>query len=191
MKQNLITKYFTLNNNITCNNTSINNYNNISNNLNKKIISKNTNVLIIYTDGACSNNGKKNAKAGIGIYIENMYNISEKLEGKQTNQRAELYAILKSLKIINIKNYDHVIIYTDSQYSINCITKWVNNWLKNNWKDKHNKLVKNKDLIESIYNIYKENNNIEFKHILAHTNLQDCHSIGNNKADLLARQAIN
>ena len=119
-----------------------------------------------------------------------MYSISEKLEGKQTNQRAELYAILKSLKIININDYNSIIIYTDSQYSINCITKWIKNWLKNNWKDKHNKPVKNRDLIEPIYNIYKTNNNIKFTHILAHTNLQDCHSLGNNKADMLARQAI-
>ena len=199
MQQNLITKYFNINNNttITTNttinttNTTINttsSNNNIIMNNNSNIIGKN--ILVIYTDGACSNNGKKNAKAGIGIYINNMYNISEKLQGKQTNQRAELYAILKSLKIININNYTSIIIYSDSQYSINCITKWIKNWIKNNWKDRHNKPVKNKDLIEPIYNIYKKYNNIKFKHILAHTNLQDCHSLGNNKADMLARKAI-
>ena len=119
-----------------------------------------------------------------------MYNISERLEGKQTNQRAELYAILKSLKLINNNIYNNIIIYTDSQYSINCITKWIKNWIKNGWKDKNNKPIKNKDLIEPIYNICKIKQNIQFKHILAHTNLQDCHSLGNNKADILARHAI-
>jgi len=210
MKQNPITKYFNIHNNTISNNTITNNTisnntisnNTISNTISNNTISNNTisnntisnntisNNILIYTDGACSNNGKKNAKAGIGIYIENMYNISERLHGKQTNQRAELYAILKSLKLINIKNYNNIIIYTDSQYSINCITKWIINWIKNDWKDKHNKNVKNKDLIEPIYNICKTNNNIKFKHILAHTNLLDCHSLGNNKADILARQAI-
>ena len=156
-----------------------------------KIIKNNKeNPIYIYTDGACKNNGKKNAIAGIGVYIKDICDISERIKGKQTNQRAELYAILKSLKIININDYTSIIIYTDSQYSINCITKWIKNWIKNNWKDKHNKPVKNKDLIEPIYNIYKTNNNIKFTHILAHTNLQDCHSLGNNKADMLARQAI-
>ena len=190
MQQNLITKYFNINNNTTNNTTNTTNTTNNTTNNNNNLNIIGNNILVIYTDGACSNNGKKNAKAGIGIYIDNMYSISEKLEGKQTNQRAELYAILKSLKIININDYTSIIIYTDSQYSINCITKWIKNWIKNNWKDKHNKPVKNKDLIEPIYNIYKTNNNIKFTHILAHTNLQDCHSLGNNKADMLARQAI-
>lgn len=204
MRQNLITKYLNINNNtiiskdntiISKDNPIISKNNIISNTISNTISNNNlniigNNILVIYTDGACSNNGKKNAKAGIGIYIDNMYSISEKLEGKQTNQRAELYAILKSLKIININDYTSIVIYTDSQYSINCITKWIKNWIKNNWKDKHNRPVKNKDLIEPIYNIYKTNNNIKFTHILAHTNLQDCHSLGNNKADMLARKSI-
>ena len=190
MKQNLITKYF-INTNNTNTNTNINNINNI-NNTNTNTNTNNTlPELIIYTDGACSNNGRKNAKAGIGIYIENMYNISEKLIGKQTNQRAELYAILKTLQLINIINYSNIIIYTDSQYSIDCITKWVKNWVRNKWLDKKNKPVKNKDLIEPIYNICKINSHIKFKHVLAHTNNNDCHSLGNSKADMLARKAIN
>ena len=148
------------------------------------------NELIIYTDGACSNNGKKNASAGIGIYSENLYNISEKLLGKQTNQRAELYAIYKALTLVDLSKYNNIIIYTDSKYSINCITVWIKNWIKNNWKDKNNKTIKNKDLIINIYNIYKKYSNIYFKHILAHTNNQDIHSIGNKNADILARKAI-
>ena len=194
MKQNLITSYFNIlfnnlqNNSHTILLNTLHNNNNNNNNNNKN--NKNNKNIIIYTDGACSNNGKKNAKAGIGIYIENMYDISEKLLGKQTNQRAELYAILKALQIININNYHNIIIYTDSQYSINCITKWIKNWIRNNWLDQKNKPVKNKDLIESIYNICKTNSHIIFKHVLAHTNATDNHSIGNSKADMLARKAI-
>ena len=49
---------------------------------NENIIVKNSKnekkTITIYTDGACKNNGKKNAIAGIGIYSENLYNISEK-----------------------------------------------------------------------------------------------------------------
>ena len=190
MKQNLITSYFNINNN-SYNTLSDDLHNIISVNTNKiNKINKINNTIIIYTDGACINNGKKNSKAGIGIYIENMYNISERLIGKQTNQRAELYAILKSLHIINIEDYKTIIIYTDSEYSINCITKWIKNWIRNNWQDKKNKPVKNKDLIEPIYNICKKNSHIIFKHILAHTNKTDCHSLGNSKADMLARQSI-
>ena len=142
--------------------------------------------ITIYTDGACSNNGKKNAAAGIGVYVENIYNISEKISGRQTNQRAELYAILKALNVININDYTKIIIYTDSLYSINCITKWIKTWIKNGWLDKKKHPIKNKDIIQSIYNIYNKYNHIHFIHVLAHTNNTDIHSIGNSKADALA-----
>ena len=42
----------------------------------------------IYTDGACINNGKKNAKAGIGIYIsENQKYPKELQDIKQIKER--------------------------------------------------------------------------------------------------------
>ena len=163
--------------------------------LNKNDIIINTNLnqkknITIYTDGACKNNGKKNAIAGIGVYSENVYNISEKIEGKQTNQRAELYAILKALELTKINDYNNVYIYTDSLYSINCITKWIYGWINNGWLDKKKKSIKNKDIIQQIYNIYKKYSNIHFIHIEAHTNKTDIHSLGNALADQLATQSI-
>ena len=148
------------------------------------------NNINIYTDGACINNGKKNAKAGIGIYISDDFTISEKLTGLPTNQRAELYAILKALLTIDILNYKNINIYTDSMYSINCITKWVKGWKKNGWKDSKKKDVKNKDLIDNIDKIYSKYNHIHFNHVEAHTNKTDIHSICNDKADKLARNSL-
>tara|TARA_Y100001958_G_C21025168_1_gene400225 strand:+ start:28 stop:558 length:531 start_codon:yes stop_codon:yes gene_type:complete len=156
-----------------------------------KIIKNNKeNPIYIYTDGACKNNGKKNAIAGIGVYIKDICDISERIKGKQTNQRAELYAILKALESINIKEYNPIYIYTDSQYSINCITKWIYGWLNNGWLDKKKHPIKNKDIIQSIYNIYKNYSYINFIHIEAHTNKTDIHSLGNSKADYLATHSI-
>jgi len=148
------------------------------------------NNINIYTDGACINNGKKNAKAGIGIYISDDFTISEKLIGLSTNQRAELYAILKALLVIDILNYKNINIYTDSMYSINCITKWVKGWKKNGWKDSKKKNVKNKDLIDNIDKIYSKYNHIHFNHVQAHTNKTDIHSICNDKADKLAGKSL-
>ena len=56
----------------------------------------------VYTDGACSNNGKDNALAGIGIFfgINDTRNVSKKIEGKQTNNTAELSAIIETYYII-------------------------------------------------------------------------------------------
>ena len=151
------------------------------------------NTIIIYTDGACSNNGSKLAKAGIGIHFSNRNKIkfddvSESLVAtdgnKVTNQRAELYAILKALRITK-EITNHIIIYTDSEYSINCVVRWFASWVSKNIVDEK----KNVDLIRPIHQYYRSNN-FEFRHIKSHTGLQDEHSLGNEMADKLATQCI-
>lgn len=147
----------------------------------------NDKVLYIYTDGACSNNGSSNSKCGIGVHFsDNNEDISEKMIiDNPTNNKAELLAILKALEIIDGINKE-IVIYTDSKYSINCIEVWYINWKKKN--ELNNK--KNIDIIEKIYPLYIKNK-VKFKHIYSHTNLTDTHSIGNFKADKLARDSIN
>ncbi|KAL7623840.1 hypothetical protein AAE478_005396 [Parahypoxylon ruwenzoriense] len=104
----------------------------------------------IYTDGSTLANGKPGAVAGIGVWfgIGDKRNISERLEGKvQTNQRAELTAILRALESVPIGQ--KIRIFTDSKYSLNCVTEWYKNWEKNGWRTKDG-LVKNRDLVEAI-----------------------------------------
>ena len=71
-------------------------------NIEKKDVVKFNPDYYVYTDGACSNNGKKNALSGIGIFfgIDDNRNISKKIEGKQTNNTAELSAIIETYYII-------------------------------------------------------------------------------------------
>src|SRR3954447_23560635 len=76
-------------------------------------------------------------------------NVSEALKGtRQTNQRAELTAFVRALDIAPL-NRD-VTIYTDSRYSIDCVTNWYKNWVRNKWMTAKNKPVENKDLIMDI-----------------------------------------
>ncbi|KAH0828478.1 hypothetical protein AYO21_00388 [Fonsecaea monophora] len=76
-------------------------------------------------------------------------NVSEALKGsKQTNQRAELTAILRALDIA--PRHREVTIYTDSKYSIDCVTNWYRNWKKNGWVNAKGKPVENKDLVMDI-----------------------------------------
>lgn len=143
------------------------------------------NEYLIFTDGSAYNNGKKNKiqYGGIGIYIhDTQEKFSEKLDGKITNNIAELKACIKAINIISIKSgFDNksgkidnkkIVIYTDSQYIINCTTKWYKNWVKNDWKRYNTKLkktqvVKNRDLIEKIYEQINKYN-IELRHVEAH-----------------------
>lgn len=141
----------------------------------------------IFTDGSCTNNGSEKAKAGIGVYFpENEYeNISEPFTNNPTNQRAELYAILKALTIIDIKKYEKINIYTDSMYSINSLTKWITKWIKTNFKN-----IKNTDIIIPIYDILKTTNKINFIHVRSHMKNDNIISVRNNIVDKLAKNGI-
>ena len=144
----------------------------------------------IYTDGACINNGRKGAKCSIGVHFSEkneliLKDISKVLSvPKPTNNIAELTAILESMKMIKGCIYSPVHIYTDSEYSLNVLTKWYPNWT-----DKDKKSKKNIPLIKETYDLYDQLPVFLF-HIKAHTNLQDVHSIGNAKADELATDAL-
>ena len=75
--------------------------------------------------------------------------MSEPLRGsKQTNQRAELTAVLRALEIA--PRHRDVTIFTDSKYSISCVTEWYKNWVLNKWLNSNRKPVENKDLIAEI-----------------------------------------
>jgi len=142
----------------------------------------------VYTDGACSKNGTRVASAGIGIYFgeNDQRNLSEKLIGKQTNNLAELTAIVKTHAIIrpDLLSSKKVAIVTDSEYAIKCVSTYGEKCYKQNW----NVDIPNKELVKIAYELYKDHsNNVRFIHIRAHTQKTDIHSIGNDQADKLAR----
>lgn len=145
----------------------------------------------VYTDGACVNNGKKNAKAGYGIYFgeNDKRNVSKRIIGKQTNNVAELTAIIETYKIIenDINSKMNIVIFTDSKYALKCVGSYGKKQELNDWKDD----IPNKELVKQIYTIYKGIKNVEFRHIRAHTGKEDIHSIGNDNADRLAVLSVN
>jgi ribonuclease HI len=165
----------------------------------KKQIIKIDHTLYIFTDGSSTNNGSKNSIAGYGVYIPEPTEIkiamSRKLPKGTTNNSAELKAILEALKLIkhmnlSTLNITNTIIVTDSEYAINCITKWCHKWIKQNWKSLSGNDVKNKELIQEIYPLYKKYK-ISFKHINSHTGKAGFFYEGNRIADELASGIIN
>ena len=87
--------------------------------------------------------------------LTNARNVSEPLAGTvQTNQRAELTAILRALEIT--PSHQPVRIVTDSQYSINCATVWAQSWERKGWKTASGEDVKNQDLVRGIRERVKE-----------------------------------
>lgn len=133
---------------------------------------------IIYTDG--SGRGNENS-CGFGVVIigKEKYEAYGKVprtvyKNDATNNVAELYAIYIALSLSNDSN---ILIKTDSNYSIDCCTVWIHEWLKTGRSN-----VDNYDLVYAIYNKMK-NRNIGFQYVEAHSGIEY-----NEKADQLANQ---
>lgn len=157
--------------------------------------------VVIYSDGSCYGNGKKNAVGGIGIYNETEEKYLQKkiiystFNMPVTNNICELYAIKVAIDIYATEE-NELLIISDSLYCINVFTKWVSNWEKNNWQKKGNKEILNLELIKDIYSKYKKYK-ISFKHINSHMEEpKDKNSkeyklwYGNYMADMLASNAM-
>lgn len=146
----------------------------------------------VYTDGACSKNGRPDAKAGIGIFFKehDSRNYCGRIEGKQTNNRAELIAILTAIKILKreIMAGCKINIYSDSTYAMRCCGEYGVKLHKKNWESKTP--IPNLELVQKAYEIFKRLENVELHYIAAHTGLQDAHSKGNEGADKLANYSI-
>nr|QBK91463.1 MAG: ribonuclease H [Pithovirus LCPAC302] len=141
---------------------SFTNMNDAKNYLNSGVSNENiTEKNAIYTDGSC-----KDDIGGYGIVINKEKEISGKvLIFPCTNQIAELYAIYQA--IIYCKNKDNITIYTDSKYSIGCLTEWHRRWEKNGWVNAKGNNVKNKILIKAILDISSDIS-VSYKHVKAH-----------------------
>ncbi len=122
--------------------------------------------IIIYTDGSSSGNP---GPGGWGVVYRDADQVFE-LGGsakRTTNNRMEMTAAIEALKAIQKGGYSTNVadqnktadvktinLYTDSQYLINGITKWIFGWLKNNWRTKTGEVL-NKDLWQELLELTK------------------------------------
>lgn len=100
--------------------------------------------VIIYTDGACTNNPGPGGYGIVLIHGEKRREISAGFR-RTTNNRMEVLAAIVALETLRIPC--RVTIYTDSQYLVNSIEKgWVNGWRAKGWKKADGKPAVNVDL---------------------------------------------
>ncbi len=140
--------------------------------------------IVIYTDGSSIGNP---GPGGLGIVMQ--YKDGDKIikqkeisEGYRltTNNRMELLAVIKALKMLNEKAKNLPIeIYTDSQYVSNAINNgWLYSWVQKNFKK-----VKNPDLWIELHKLLKQFKNISFHWVRGHNN-----NTLNERCDTLAKQ---
>lgn len=103
-------------------------------------------MIIYYTDGSCSPNP---GPGGFAV-IKNMEVFRHGFEDNSTNIRMEGRALLEALKD-EIEN--ECVIYTDSEFWINVITKWAPGWKANGWRKKGGE-IKNLDLVMELHATY-------------------------------------
>jgi ribonuclease HI len=150
----------------------------------------------VFTDGACSGNGKSGARAGFAVWFPEHPELgcAERVPTgeAQTNQRGELRAIHRAAEILDVKGYhdEDIIIYTDSEYSINCLTKWIPGWMSRNWKTTDGKDVLHQDLIRGACDLLAKFKSHRFVHVRAHTGGVDDLSKNNDIVDRMARGTL-
>lgn len=150
----------------------------------------------VFTDGACSGNGKQGARAGWGVWFPDNQSLSSfgrvPDDHPQTNNRAELLAISRAVNTIleKVGTEERVDIYSDSEYSIHCLTKWLPGWKAKGWKTATGTPVKNRDLIEDITTKLVKFPAYSFHHVRAHTGAGDEISKNNDIVDKMAQATL-
>ncbi len=136
----------------------------------------------IYTDGACSGNPGPGGWAAVLLYNGHRREISG-YAADTTNQRMELTAALKALKVL--KEPCRVRLYSDSAYLINAFLKnWFASWERNGWVTKGKTPVVNQDLWRELLSLSRKHE-VEWIKVKGHSDNEL-----NNRCDELAREAI-
>lgn len=154
---------------------------------NKPIIATSTKALKIYCDGACLNNPGKSG-SGLAVYNGGEFPIllHGDYEERGTNNTAELNALYKALLIASeAQSLDSISIFSDSKYSIDCVTKWAYGWKSKSWTKKGGE-IKNLEIIKLAHALYEDiKDKIDVQHVKAHCGIE-----GNELADRMAMQCI-
>jgi len=138
----------------------------------------------VYTDGSCLNNGKEDARAGVGIWWgqDHAMNLSQRVVGKrQTSNGAEIQAASLAIRQAMGAEISRLEVNTDSQYSINCAQS-MQKWKKNGWRTTTGQDVKNKgDLVQLDKLLSSGTITVKWNHVKGHTDIK-----GNIEAHRLA-----
>lgn len=137
----------------------------------------------LFTDGACSGN----PGPGGWAYILRHPASGREREGtgghpKTTNNRMELSSVIEGLKALDKPT--RVDLYSDSQYVINGLKEWMENWKKRGWRTANKKPVQNVDLWKQL-DALKGTHELAPHWVRGHNNHPE-----NERCDKLAVKAI-
>ena len=105
--------------------------------------------IVIFCDGASKGNPGPGGWGAIIVIGDRVTELGG-FDKHTTNNRMELRAAIEGLRVTNPEPAGERVVYTDSSYVINGITKWIHGWKKTGWKTKEKKPVVNQDLWQSL-----------------------------------------
>jgi len=141
-------------------------------------------LITVYTDGACMNNGKRNASCGGGVWAgpNNPLNGTIRVPGPdQSNQVGEIVAIIVVVASIPLSQPLQII--SDLKYTIDGLTSHLHSWENQGWIE-----IKNADFFKrAAYLLRRRTAPTYFKWVKGHDG-----NDGNEQSDRLAKEgAIN
>ncbi|RYP59199.1 hypothetical protein DL770_010250 [Monosporascus sp. CRB-9-2] len=127
---------------------------------------------LIYTDGACSNNGRAGARAGVGFAsccpgrgnTKGVVSFPLERQGpdgrprQPTSNRAELRAVIGALEWRNWyrEGWEALVIATDSAYVAHGAATWISTWVEMEWRKADGSEVANKDLWKRLLFLFRQ-----------------------------------
>ncbi|MDM7858726.1 ribonuclease HI [Thiopseudomonas acetoxidans] len=140
-----------------------------------------TDVVEIYTDGACKGNP---GPGGWGALLRYQGNEREIFGGEPatTNNRMELMAVIQALTAL--KRSCQVELTTDSKYVMQGVQQWLENWKARGWKTASKQPVKNQDLWQ-LLDEQVQRHQVQWRWVAGHTGHP-----GNERADELANKGV-
>ncbi|MCJ8168016.1 ribonuclease HI [Atopomonas sediminilitoris] len=140
-----------------------------------------TDVVEIYTDGACKGNPGPGGWGALLCYKGHEHELWGG-ERDTTNNRMELTAAIQALA--SLKRPCQVRLVTDSEYVMKGINEWMPGWKKRGWKTAAKQPVKNADLWQQLDSEVAKHE-IQWQWVRGHTGHP-----GNERADQLANRGV-
>jgi ribonuclease HI len=137
--------------------------------------------IVMYTDGGALGNPGPGGYGAVIILNGKTRELSKGFR-KTTNNRMELMACIAGLS--DVKKPSAIILYSDSRYVVDGITKgWARKWKANGWKKADKSPALNPDLWDQLLKLC-DKHDVEFRWVKGHAGIP-----GNERCDELAVRA--
>ncbi|MCF4969301.1 ribonuclease HI [Nostoc sp. CMAA1605] len=135
----------------------------------------------IYTDGACTGNPGPGGWGVVVYFNDGSVHEMGDAASHTTNNKMEMQAAIAALQFLHASGQiQPITLYTDSEYLINCVTKWVKGWKRKGWKKADGNPVQNQDLLETLDELNTKQ--VNWHHVRGHSG-----NVGNERCDVIAR----